>query len=188
MSASNKSKPSGEAAGLDAREQARRVFAEEFGVIWERERGSPRMEGRVIGYLMVMRDPYISLADLGKVLKASTGSISLTTRNLADMGFIRRHVVPGDRSHYFRAESDMWGSWLAGERRYLDRQRVCIESALAIVEDSSDEGDIAARERLENGRDYMIWLASYHQKMLAAWETYKQERDERVRLDKRRDH
>jgi hypothetical protein len=158
----------GESDGIDERELKRREFAEEFGLYWA-SAGSAHMDGRILGYLMIMSAPYISSADLAKVLSASAGSVSMATRRMVEAGFIKRHVVPGDRSHYFRADDDPWGSFLAGERPYLDRQRVVLERAFAVL----GPDDVDARQRITNGRDYMIWLASYHRKMRGDWEAFK---------------
>lgn len=158
-----------------ASDGARRDFVEQFAVMWEMA-GSALMDGRILGYLMMMREPYISSADLAAALSASAGSVSMSTRRLVEAGFIARHVVPGDRSHYFRAEDDVWGSWLAGERRYLDRQRVTIEQGLAVV-DAADPRDEEVRRRLVNGRDYMAWVSHHHRAMLADWEAFKADRD-----------
>jgi hypothetical protein len=156
---------------VDEKELARRAFAEDFGLFWE-SGGSPRMEGRILGYLLVMDQPYISSAELAEVLNASAGSVSMTTRRLVESGWARRHAVPGDRSHYFRMENDVWGGWLAGERRFLEKQRDLMERGLEL---GITEGN--ARQRLINGRDYMTWVISYHRKMLVDWEAAKAERD-----------
>lgn len=103
----------------DPREDYRRQFAEDISLVWEMA-GHSRMDGRVLGYLMIMNRPYISSADLAVALGASTGAVSMSTRRLIDTNFIRRHSVPGDRNHYFTAEQDPWGSFLASERRYLE--------------------------------------------------------------------
>jgi len=158
----------------DADEQARRTFAEDFGLLWE-SIGSSLMDGRILGYLMVMRPPYISSAGLAATLAASAGSVSMSTRRLVESGFAKRQVVPGDRSHYFRVEQDVWGSWLAGERRYLDMERQVIERGLELFAD--DPADEVVRQRLVNGRDYLRWVATYHRRMLADWEEFKRARD-----------
>lgn len=157
---------------IDEHERARREYAEEFGVFWENS-GSPRMEGRVVGYLLIMEQPFISSADLATVLNASAGSVSMTTRRLVEIGYVKRHAVAGDRSHYFRMENDVWGSWLAGERKYLEKERELLERGLELV----NPDDTTATQRLLNGRDYFIWVQSYHRKMLADWEAVKAERD-----------
>lgn len=156
---------------VDEKEAARRAFAEDFGLFWE-SAGSPRMEGRILGYLLIMDAPYISSADLAAVLNASAGSVSMTTRRLVEAGWARRHAIAGDRSHYFRMENDVWGGWLAGERKFLEKQRDLMERGLEL---GITDGD--ARQRLVNGRDYMTWVISYHRKMLVDWEAAKAERD-----------
>lgn len=147
-------------------------FVEEFALNWAAT-GAPRMEGRVIGYLLITDKPFVSSDDLAKALSASPGSISTTTRRLIDVGFVRRHVVPGDRSHYFKADDDLWGYFLSRERPYLVRQRDLFEKTLEHVD--VNEG---ARVRLTNARNYMDWLSEYHKVLLAEWE---KQRDRLVR-------
>jgi len=161
---------------IDAAEASRRTFADEFGSMYS-DIGGTTMEGRILGYVMIMQRPYISSAELVTALNASAGSVSTGTRRLVETGFLKRHVVPGDRSHYFRADNDVWGSWLAGERRYLDREREMIEYGLSLIAESADERDAAVRQRLVNGRDYFSWIAAYHHKMLEDWEAFKAARD-----------
>ncbi|GAB3922551.1 hypothetical protein GCM10011575_43160 [Microlunatus endophyticus] len=162
-------------AGLSAE---RREFIEDFATFWHGS-GSPLMDGRVLAYLMILPAPYASSAQIAEDLHASSGSVSMSTRRLLDEGFIKRYVAPGERRYYFRTEADIWGSWLAGEPRYLGRQRDVMERALAVVGKSDDPQDAGVVKKLENGRDYMIWLAEYHQTMRQAWETYKAVRDAR---------
>jgi DNA-binding transcriptional regulator GbsR (MarR family) len=162
-----------DASGEDPREAYRRQFAEDMSLIWEMA-GTSRMDGRVLGYLMIMDRPFISSADLAEALGASTGAVSMATRRLIDTNFIRRHSVPGDRNHYFMAEEDPWGSFLANERRYFEREIRVLDAALRWVNPA--EGD--ARVRLTNGRDYLSWVQDHHHKMLADWEAHKRGRDE----------
>jgi hypothetical protein len=146
-------------------------FVEDFGLYWQ-DQGNPRMEGRLLAYLIIGDQPYVSSADLAKALQASAGSISTAARRLADVGFIKRHAVPGDRSHYYRVEDDVWGSFLAGERRYLGRQIGIAEAALAGI----GTADTPTRRRLENMRDYMVWLEERHHQMGRDWEAFKARR------------
>lgn len=159
----------------------RQAFVEEFALMLGDGAGMPLTDARVLGYLIMTRAPYSSSADLQAALGASSGSVSMATRRLVDSGFVKRHTVPGERSHYFRAETDVWGSWLASERKYLDRQRDVIARGLAVVEQDgrTAAGDVDApvRERLRNGRDYMQWLHGHHRKMLEDWEAFKAARD-----------
>ena len=150
-------------------EDSRRAdFVEQFALLRELA-GSPRMEGRVLGYLMVSNKPYVASAELTRALSASAGSISSATRRLIDLGFIVRHAVPGDRNHYFKVEDDVWGSFLAGERRSLGKQQRLFEDMLAEL----PEGMPGPAKRLRNARNYFEWLASYHRKMLADWQEHR---------------
>ena len=111
-------------------EESRASLVEEMGLVWA-ELGEPRMQGRVLGYLMLSNAPYVSSAELAEGLHASTGSISGATKVLVDEGFIRRVAVAGERSYFFRAEDDVWGAFLATEGRYLRRRQLFAERALA---------------------------------------------------------
>ena len=143
-------------------------FAEQFGLFWH-EQGSKRMEGRILGYLIISSEPYVSAAQLAADLKASAGAISVATRLLSDVGFIKRHPVSGDRAHYWSVDDDVWGSFLAGERKYLYRQRMMAEDALEIV----PTGGRSAPTSAGHMRDYMTWLKSHHAAMRAEWAEYK---------------
>ena len=154
-------------------DQERAYLVEEMGLIWA-ELGSPRMEGRIVGYLMFSNAPHVSTAELSEALHASAGSISTTTRRLVEVGFVKRVAIPGERSYYFKAEDDVWGAFLAGERKYLHRR---VQFAAAALESLGKEDEIP-RRRLANMRDYMTWLETYHRKMLDDWEEFKRQRDE----------
>ena len=147
---------------------SRESFVEEVGLVWEAA-GSSRMDGRVIAYLLITDVPYVSSSDLARALRVSAGSVSLATRRLVEAGFIRRHAVPGERSHYFRVDDDVWGSFLAGERRHLNRQEQLAERALELLGPEEE----APRRRLGNMRDYMRWLRQGHHDLLAQWRTYR---------------
>ncbi|WP_408625998.1 GbsR/MarR family transcriptional regulator, partial [Burkholderia cenocepacia] len=102
---------------LDA---ATRSFIEDFAYAWG-VAGNPRMDGRVLGLFMIVDAPLLSSARIAHLLHASAGAVSMSTRSLLSIGFIKPVSLPGDRSHYFRVEDDVWGSFLAGERESLRR-------------------------------------------------------------------
>ncbi|MFI0480096.1 transposase [Actinomadura sp. 9N215] len=149
---------------------SRESFVEEVGLVWEAA-GSPRMDGRIVAYLLITDVPHVSSAELARALRVSAGSVSLATRRLVEAGFIRRHAVPGERSHYFRVDDDVWGSFLAGERRYLERQEELADHALALLGPEEE----APRRRLTNMRDYMRWICGSHQDLLTQWRAYRAE-------------
>ena len=145
------------------------AWVEEFALTWEGSSKTPRMEGRILGLLMIVDAPYLSSHQIARLLSASAGAVSGATRKLVDGGFVKRHAVAGDRNHYFRVEDDVWGSWLESERAYLPRLQRVIDDGIA----ASAGADASQRRRLLNARHYMEWLAGYHRKMLADWEAYR---------------
>ncbi|MEV7421210.1 transposase [Streptomyces sp. NPDC091212] len=148
----------------------RETFVEEMGLLWETA-GSGRMDGRIIAYLLITDIPYVSSGALARALRVSPGSISLATRRLTDAGFLKRHAVPGERSHYFRVDDDVWGSFLAGERRFLDREKWLAEQALTLLGPEEE----APRRRLRNMRDYMNYIQGGHHKLLTGWREYQEQ-------------
>ncbi len=160
----------------DPLEAERREFVEAFALTWAAT-GETTMDGRVLGYLIIMRPEYISSADLAAAIEASTGAVSMSTRRLVEEGFVRRRIIPGDRNHYFYSDGAVWGTWLATERRYIDRQRENMQRGMDLVAASDDPGDQMAFRRVRNGRDYMKWLREYHYQMLEEWQEFKAQRD-----------
>ena len=75
-------------------------FTEEMGAFFERS-GSPRMAGRVWGYLLIVDTEQVSAADLAEALDASPSSISTATRLLLGLGLLDRIRMPGERREYF---------------------------------------------------------------------------------------
>jgi DNA-binding transcriptional regulator GbsR (MarR family) len=150
-------------------EESRASLVEEMGLIWA-ELGEPRMQGRVLGYLMLSNAPYVSSAELAEALHASTGSISTATKVLVDEGFIRRVAVAGERSYFFRAEDDVWGAFLATEGRYLRRRQMFAERVLQAL--GPEDGH--PRTRFLNMRDYHEWLAAHRHEVYADWSRFKQ--------------
>ncbi|MDR2453085.1 MAG: hypothetical protein LBD51_00670, partial [Bifidobacteriaceae bacterium] len=71
------------ASQTEALERQRRQFAEDLSLIWELA-GTSRMDGRVLGYLMVTDQPCLSSAQLAQLLGVSAGAISMATRRLVD--------------------------------------------------------------------------------------------------------
>jgi DNA-binding transcriptional regulator GbsR (MarR family) len=152
-------------------DQKRHEIIDDMGILWE-ELGMPRAEGRIVGCLMLSNAPAMSSADLMTELGMSAASISTATRRLAEVGFIKRVTQAGRRGHFFRVEDDVWGAFLAGERGYLEKRAAFAETILTEL-GPDDEGP---RRRVQNMRDYMSWLRTYHRKMLGDYEQFKKDR------------
>lgn len=143
-------------------------WIEKFATAWEAQQGK-RMDGRVLALLMITQEPHLAASDIARLLTASTGAVSTSTRALAEVGFITRVTLPGDRRHYFRTEDDVWGAFLQGERNYLRRMLDVMDGGLALDAGAHPR----TRARLENGRRYMLWLGDYHRKMVEDWRAYR---------------
>ncbi len=153
-------------------DEATLTFIEDFAFAWG-SAGNPRMEGRVFALLLITNESHLSLSRIAELLKASTGAVSMSTRALMNLGFIKPHSIPGDRNRYFHTEQDVWGSFLAAERKDYTRINAAIEFGIDILPD----GDTAARTRLDNALRYMNWLDGYHKQMLIDWEKYRDSGD-----------
>ena len=77
------------------------TYIEETGILFE-QLGMTRMAGRVFGYLIVSDKSEASFDDIRLALKASKGSISGTTKQLINVGFLEPVTLPGDRKTYYR--------------------------------------------------------------------------------------
>jgi hypothetical protein len=89
---------------------ADRAFAEEFGLIGETI-GMPRMNARLLGWMLICDPPTQSIADLTRALGVSRASISVATRLLQASGLLRRVATPGARGYRFELDP----SFFAGQ-------------------------------------------------------------------------
>ncbi|WOF21983.1 MarR family transcriptional regulator [Microbacterium betulae] len=149
------------------------AWIESFASVWEVQQGR-RMDGRVLGLLIIGDAPYLSSTDIARLLDASAGAVSMSTRALSQVGFIARHTVPGDRRHFYRVEDDVWGAFLLGERAYLRRMADVFRTGMQLEAGRS----AGPRTRLRNADRYMRWLEDYHRKMVADWRAYRDMPDE----------
>lgn len=152
---------------LDAETTA---FIEKFATAWDSLNAS-RMEGRVLGLLIISDEPHLSANRIAQLLQASAGAISMATRSLVSIGIINRHTVPGDRRHFFRVEDDVWGTFLAGERDKLQRMSTVIRGGLHTAAGKRP----SPHKRLVIAEHYMTWLRGYQRQMVEDWYAYRDE-------------
>lgn len=141
-------------------------FVEELGMQFELEAGTPRMVGRVLGWLLVCDPPEQSAAELAHTLQASKGSISTASRVLLRMGMIERLRVRGERFDRFRALPEAWDEYLWREEQFEAPRRVLRIGLEALA------GEPAARRRRLEQMDaiYAWWqrrLPQLHEEYLA---------------------
>lgn len=141
-------------------------FVEELGIQLELEAGTPRMVGRVLGWLLVCDPPQQSAADLAEGLQASKGSISTATRVLLRIGLIERIRLRGERFDRFEARPGAWDEFLWREEQFAEPRRV-LRIGLDALADEPDE----RRSRLEELDSMYEWwearIAKLHEEYLA---------------------
>ncbi len=145
-----------------------RDFIDRFTDAWELMRGK-RINGRVLALLIITDEPYLSSADLGRLLNASPGTISTATRALLTAGYITKVTKPDSRVVHFRAEDDVWGAFLSREKLGLQR----MEEVLSAARSTTPGTEPAPARRLRNGSRYMAWIDQHHRNVLNQWQEYR---------------
>jgi hypothetical protein len=148
------------------KEQATERFIEEVGVMLELEAGTPRMVGRVLGWLLVCDPPEQRAADIADRLEASKGSISTATRVLLRIGLIDRVRRRGERFDRFVAHPEAWDDFLWRQDQFTAPRRV-----LALGLEALSDEPAARRTRLEELDALYAWweerLPGLHKEYLA---------------------
>jgi hypothetical protein len=127
-------------------------FIEEMAVRFELEAGTPRMVGRVFGWLLVCEPPEQSAADIGARLEASKGSISTATRVLLRIGLIERVRIRGERFDRFRARPEAWDEFLWRQDQFDAPRRVFRLGLEALTDEPAER-----RARLEELDAIYAW-------------------------------
>ncbi len=84
------------------RRRAERLLVEEYGLLIE-EMGGTRMEGRVMGWLLLADPPVQSLTELADGLGVSKAAVSTAARSLLQSGAVERVSEPGQRGDFYRS-------------------------------------------------------------------------------------
>jgi DNA-binding transcriptional ArsR family regulator len=133
-------------------EPALERFVEELGIQFELEGGTPRMVGRVFGWLLVCEPPEQSAAELAERLQASKSSISTATRVLLRMGLIERVRIRGERFDRFIALPQAWDEYLWREDQFSAPRRV-----LRLGMDALGDEPATRRARLKELDSIYAW-------------------------------
>jgi len=141
-----------------------RRFAEEVGVLFEAQ-GHTRMEGRIVGRLLVADPPVQSMTALSEYLGVSKASVSAATRVLVQTGAIERVSLPGDRRDYFRLRTDFLDGVLHESIAAMTRFRSLLERALQLV-----SGDDQPHAALIDTRDFYEFFERELTDVLQRWQ------------------
>lgn len=128
-----------------------RQYAEELAVAME-VLGMSRMAGRVLGWLLICDPPEQTAGQLVEALRASKGSISTVTRQLASSGLIVRKSIPGIRADVFEMRPDAFTR--ASEVEKLAWFKDLMNEGIKVI---GDENSPRAR-RLKGTRDFYAFM------------------------------
>ncbi len=144
-------------------------YVESFGLYWE-EAGLPRMAGRILSWLLICDPPHQTMHELTEALQASKSSISTGTRMLIQMGIIERLSIPGQRRDHYRVVPDSWSHMMEEKaKKQFTVLRQLSERGLALLDGASP----ARRQRLEEMRDYYVFMEREFPLILDHWRSYR---------------
>ena len=146
---------------MSSLEETRQGFIESLSRIsqfW----GYPRAMGALYGALYLSPEP-LSLDDLIPIVGVTKGAVSTNVRALEQLGMVRRHVRPGDRKDYYRADTDFWKIAKTVLER---RQKAEFDQALNDVSLALQH----VRSRSRSGPE--AELAGFYEERLAAMESF----------------
>jgi DNA-binding transcriptional regulator GbsR (MarR family) len=139
-------------------------FIEDVGLLLERG-GTPRMAGRIVGWLLICDPPHQSTSQLVQVLGASKASISTMTRLLIQMGLVEQVGVPGQRRDHFRIKSGAWNELMREVLEEITIGRQLADRGLELLEGKSAE----LKQRLREAREMYAFFEEEYPALLERW-------------------
>jgi DNA-binding transcriptional regulator GbsR (MarR family) len=112
-------------------------FAERMGIRFEKS-GLTRMAGRILGWLLLCSPPHQSSQNLGDVLQASKGAISINVRQLVQLGFIDQISLPGNRRTHYVIQEGVWNRILHAQAKEISELLSLSEEGLEILSDQPE--------------------------------------------------
>jgi DNA-binding transcriptional regulator GbsR (MarR family) len=134
--------------------EARRRYAEEFGLVYSRI-GMPPAYGKLLGWMLICDPPVQSSGELADALQLSKGSVSTGMRMLVGAKLARRVARPGQRGHAYEllpdalitATSDAGALWST------------LSDLMARGVDLIGDEEAPEAQRLRVARDYFAFIA-----------------------------
>lgn len=151
---------------------AKRAYIEEMGVFMA-SHGLTRMDGRVLGALLVAEPAETTAEALASLLMASRSSISVALRRLEGWGFVDRVSKAGERKDFFRNRPDAWTELMQRRQRTLiDFQRMAARGLELLETDDPD-----ARRGLTEMLEFYTYFEREQPKILRGWLAWKAARE-----------
>lgn len=145
-------------------------FVEELGVVFEQSGAAP-MLGRVYGALLISPVKEMTAEDFATILHASRGSISQATRQLVDMGMLRRTHKLGSRKDYFQLAPGGWAELSRQRFQKADVMSDIFRRGLETTPEPSPE----ARAHLEENLLFLEYWQEMFDQFFIDWQKRKED-------------
>ncbi len=114
----------------------------------------PPITGRILGWLMTCDPAEQSATEIAEAIGASRASLTTNMRLLTVGEYVRRSTRPGERTSYYRIDSDAW-------RRAVRRKLTSLDSFRDITGDGLDllGSQNPGAARIRSAHETFTWLA-----------------------------
>lgn len=147
-----------------------RDLIERIGVLHDRI-GFPPATSRVLGLLLVTREPELTFDQIRETLGLSKSSTSSALNLLLQVGSIEYLTRPGDRKRYFRKSYREWEASLLGRLEVLFSLRELLREVLELRDGELGEKDLAIARMV----DFLGFLESEIQGAHQRWKAEQKE-------------
>ncbi|GAA4920087.1 MarR family protein [Stackebrandtia albiflava] len=138
-------------------------FAEEVGQFLENE-GMPRIQARVLAWLLVSQPAHQSAEELATGLRSSRGSISMAVQSLQRAGAVERFTVAGSRRTHYRMRPGFWLNEAAQKARLARQWTELADRGMNLLSGPGDD-----TRRLRETRDVYAFLAEQYERIHELW-------------------
>ena len=130
--------------------------------------GTPKMTGRVLGWLLVCDPVQQTAAQLAEELDASKGAISGATGALVRSRLVERLHVRGERADHFRLRPEAWDDQVRNRAEANDARAL-----IALGLQALGDAPAGRRARLEELDVFYAWWESRMDALWDEWQEYK---------------
>lgn len=109
---------------------------EKIGIFHEKK-GLPPIEGRIIGFLMVMENDQYSFEEITNELKISKSSASQALKKLELRELITYTTKPGVRKRYFKLKSQTERQGASELKSHISDFHELLDECLCVIQDKS---------------------------------------------------
>lgn len=150
-------------------EAAMRQYIEHISLLLA-DWGFPRMSARVLFVLMGSEERTLTAAELAERLDVSPAAISSSLKYLIHLNMVKREPVPGSRRDHYRLVDDSWYEVTTTKMTFLKVLADATEQGV----DAAGGPTTVAGQRLQNMRDFYLFVQETMPEILEKWAANKQ--------------